>query len=176
MSVTDKVKSRGNVRGIVLLATILFLVFTVYPPTCIYADEPGIVIDLESISGESEKEGNVLSQYGFAVFTDESMSRMKKIKDNKESKQKRMVSGLFSSDWQGTGTYDKEVQETINEGNLFANVNTGEESTANKRTAGALPNKMIDTFALGITMCLISVAVIRWRRKKHENSHNDSAR
>lgn len=115
MSITDKVKGRGNVNRIVLITTILFLVFTSFSSIYAYADGAGIALDPESISGEHGKEGNILSQYGFAVFTDESMASMKDIKEKKEADQKQMVSNLFAVDWQGTGSYDREVRDTINE-------------------------------------------------------------
>ena len=106
MNITDKVKGRGNVNRIVLITTILFLVFTAFSSIYTYADGTGISLDPESISGEHGKEGNILSQYGFAVFTDESMANMKDIKEKKEADQKQMVSNLFAVDWQGVGIYD----------------------------------------------------------------------
>ena len=174
MSITDKVKGRGNVNRIVLITTILFLVFTAF--SSIYADGAGIALDPESISGEHGKEGNILSQYGFAVFTDESMASMKEIKEKKEADQKQMVSNLFAVDWQGTGSYDREVRDTINKGELFSNVNTGTESTSKTSNIGIDTMKVIDVLIVGAMMCIISVIFIRWRRKKHENIHNNSAR
>ena len=176
MSITDKVKGRGNVNRIVLITTILFLVFTAFSSIYAYADGAGIALDPESISGEHGKEGNILSQYGFAVFTDESMASMKEIKEKKEADQKQMVSNLFAVDWQGTGSYDREVRDTINKGELFSNVNTGTESTSKTSNIGIDAMKVIDVLIVGTMMCIISVIFIRWRRKKHENIHNNSAR
>ncbi|ASS37132.1 hypothetical protein [Mogibacterium pumilum] len=176
MSITDKVNGRGNVNRIVLITTILFLVFTAFSSIYTYADGTGIALDPESISGEHGKEGNVLSQYGFAVFTDESMARMKDIKEKKKADQKQMVSNLFAVDWQGTGSYDKEVRDTINEGKLFTKVNTGVESDSKISHIGIDTMKVINAFIVGTMMCLISVIFIRWRRKKHENIHNNRAR
>ena len=176
MSITDKVKGRGNVNRIVLITTILFLVFTAFSSIYTYADGAGIALDPESISGEHGKEGNILSQYGFDVFTDESMASMKEIKEKKEADQKQMVSNLFAVDWQGTGSYDREVRDTINKGELFSNVNTGKESTSKTSNIGIDTMKVIDVLIVGAMMCIISVIFIRWRRKKHENIHNNSAR
>lgn len=176
MSITDKVKGRGNVNRIVLITTILFLVFTAFSSIYAYADGTGISLDPESISGEHGKEGNILSQYVFAVFTDESMANMKDIKEKKEADQKQMVSNLFAVDWQGTGSYDKEVRDTINEGKLFTKVNTGVESSSKTGHIGIDTMEVVDVLIVGIMMCIISVIFIRWRRKKHENIHNNSAR
>ena len=104
------------------------------------------------------------------------MANMKDIKEKKEADQKQMVSNLFAVDWQGTGSYDKEVRDTINEGKLFTKVNTGVDSSSKTGHIGIDTMRVIDVLIVGTMMCLISVIFIRWRRKKHENIHNNSAR
>ena len=73
-------------------------------------------------------------------------------------------------------SFDKEVRDTINEGKLFTKVNTGVESSSKTGHIGIDTMRVIDVLIVGAMMCLISVIFIRWRRKKHENIHNNSAR
>ncbi len=162
-------------RSIAAAAAIFLFVFFALQPPYASAVEDTFRVNPESISGESEKEGNILSEYGFAVFTKESMSKIKAEKEKAESTQRQMVDGLFQSEWKGTESYDMEVQELADEADLFSMVDTGVETEEEITDEFILSEKMRKIIAGGILMCLISVLVIRWNRKKYERNHYNRA-
>ena len=97
MIVIYRLRSKSNICKIALFIVLIFLIFISYMPTCIYANDNKLIINPESISGENEKEGNVLAEYGFAVFTNDSMVSMHTIKSNKEKEQVQiMICTLFT--------------------------------------------------------------------------------
>lgn len=170
MGITDR--DKGNAYCIVLFATILFLILIAWHPAYIYATDNKLIIDPESISGGNDKEGNVLAEYGFVVFTEESMSNMREIKNKKEKDQIQMVAGLFGNKWKGSTNYDKEVKAVIKSGNLFEKVDTGIETKGDPGMNPHGTRKLSRIIIVAVLMSIMSLVVIRWNRKKYENNHN----
>ncbi len=172
MIVIYRLRSKSKICKIALFIVLIFLIFISYMPTCIYANDNKLIINPESISGENEKEGNVLAEYGFAVFTNDSMVSMHTIKSNKEKEQVQIISGLFNGEWKGIINYDKEVNNTLKSFSLFDKVDTGVEVESNKEINNLFIQKYKKIALCIILTCIMSTVVIRWNRKKYENNHN----
>ena len=172
MIVIYRLRSKSKICKIALFIVLIFLIFISYMPTCIYANDNKLIINPESISGENEKEGNVLAEYGFAVFTNDSMMSMHTIKSNKEKEQVQIISGLFNGEWKGIINYDKEVNNTLKSFSLFDKVDTGVEVESNKEINNLFIQKYKKIALCIILTCIMSTVVIRWNRKKYENNHN----
>ena len=172
MIVIYRLRSKSNICKIALFIVLIFLIFIAYMPTCIYANDNKLIINPESISGENEKEGNVLAEYGFAVFTNDSMVSMHTIKSNKEKEQVQIISGLFNGEWKGIINYDKEVNNTLKSFSLFDKVDTGVEVESNKEINNLFIQKYKKIALCIILTCIMSTVVIKWNRKKYENNHN----
>lgn len=158
------------------IITVLIFSFILINPISVLAEpsDPGVLlIDPESISGENEKEGSILAEYGFSVFTEESMSEMQAVKEKEEKARQDAVDGLFSNEWNEIDNYDKYVNEVIKAGNLFSNVNTGVEIVSEEDSGYGSTSKWIKIGATGMLMCLISIIVIMYRRKRHEHKYNN---
>lgn len=158
------------------ILTVLIFSFIFINPISVLAEsqDPGaLLIDPESISGENEKEGSILAEYGFSFFTEESMSEMQAVKEKEEQARQDTVDGLFSNEWNEIDNYDKYVNEVIKAGNLFSNVNTGVETVSEVDNGYDSISKWIKIGATGMLMCLISIIVIIYRRKRHEHKYNN---
>ncbi len=172
MDVTGIFRKKDDAYGVVLFLTILFMMFIAFNSADIYAANNKLIIDPESISVDNDKEGNVLAEYGFAVFTEESMLDMHSIKSRKEKERKQMVSGLFESKWKGSTNYDKEVKEVIKSAALFEKVNTGVEMTGDTGINPREMQKWRRRILVILLMCIMSEVAVRWNRKRYENNHN----
>lgn len=158
------------------ILTVLMFSFALINPLSVLAEskDPGVLlIDPESISGENEKEGSILAEYGFSFFTEESMSEVQAVKEKEEQDRQDTVDGLFSSEWNEIDNYDKYVNEVIKAGNLFSKVNTGVETVSEEDRGYGGISKWIKIGATGMLMCLISIIVIVYRRKRHEHKYNN---
>ena len=172
MGVTDRSKNKSSAYYITLFASIFFLMFISCSYIDTYANENKLVIDPESISGKNDKEGNVLAEYGFPVFTEESMLNMRAIKIQKEKEQIQMVSGLFENKREASTNYDKELKKLIKSGDLFKKVDTGVEMTGDAEINPRDIQKWRMRILAVILMCVMSAAAVRWNRKKYENNCN----
>ena len=174
MQVRLKTKTRCCLQSIVIILAILF--FTVFIIQSYHAYAEGeLIIDPDSISGESQKEGNILAELGFVVFTEESMSYMSAIKEREQNELHQTVEALFDSDWNGAENYDKAVKEIIVAGNLFSKVNTGVQTREETDFSTEASNKWMQFALTGIMMCVFSLLGIRWRRKRYEHNRNNRA-
>lgn len=171
MSDSKSFNGKRNKLYIIIFLVMFSLLFAVYSAK-VYADDEEddvLVIDPESLSVEYEKTGNVLAEYGFAVFTEESMKDTQAIKDKRAAEQKQMVSGLFTSEWDGKEKYDKDVRKVIEAGNLFETVNTGVEIDETVTAHHRVTARGTAAIMSMLLACFISAAVISWKRKKHES-------
>lgn len=173
MRVTNKHSNRKRCKSIVYIFTILFFGILLIYHFPVYA-EGEVIIDPESISGDNDKEGNVLAESGFVVFTEESMSYMQAIKEREKAELDRTVDELFEREWDEIENYDKKVKETIDAGNLFSTVNTGVE-IIDEQYENSFSFEKFHILLVVLIMTVMSASVISWRRIRNEHKRNNRA-
>ena len=165
---------------VMLLLSPLSLMRLYYPAgyTEAYAasDESGkLIIDPESISGMDNKEGNMLLEYEYAVFTNESMAKMQESREGKEREMQRIVDNLFSGEWNEIENYDAEVTEIIKAADLFSYIGTVTEARDAAYTDSAKIKKYLPVILTTMLTVIISAVCIGYIRKRNEYKRNNRA-